>query len=250
MAELPTEVADEAERLTRLARTATDPDERAARRERRYDRLAEHGFTARVREDPDGDVLVCYPSEWIVDGEVRTDRIEETDRAVERRLSGTEQGGDWEALATHNNRIAERVADAHGPVHGANARVFADFMSNHRARRVGTATEADLHRVARGMPFVTVEQDGTTRPIYQVGRKSFVFFRTPRPDAFGSRLRRQSSVLRPGRSSLCPVVRRAEARAQRTADTYCVIGGISSRRPRQRGRIGERSPRLWTRPAT
>lgn len=47
-----------------------------------------------------------------------------------------------------------------------------------------TATEADLHRVARGMPFVTVEQDGTTRPIYQVGRKSFVFFRTPRPDAF------------------------------------------------------------------
>lgn len=46
------------------------------------------------------------------------------------------------------------------------------------------ATEADIHRVARGMPFVTVEQDGTTRPIYQVGRKSFVFFRTPRPDAF------------------------------------------------------------------
>ncbi|RJT06113.1 rnhA operon protein [Halococcus sp. IIIV-5B] len=143
MAELPTEVADEAERLTRLARTATDPDERAARRERRDDRLAEHGFTARVREDPDGDVLVCYPSEWIVDGEVRTDRIEDTDRAVERRLSGTEPGGDWEALATHNNRVAERVADAHGPVHGANARVFADFMSNHRARRVGTATEAD-----------------------------------------------------------------------------------------------------------
>ena len=46
-----------------------------------------------------------------------------------------------------------------------------------------TATEADLHRVARGMPFVTVEQDGTTRPVYQVGGKSFVFFRTPRPDA-------------------------------------------------------------------
>lgn len=45
------------------------------------------------------------------------------------------------------------------------------------------ATEADIHEVALGMPFVTVERDGTSRPVYQVGRKSFVFFRTPRPDA-------------------------------------------------------------------
>lgn len=33
------------------------------------------------------------------------------------------------------------------------------------------------------MPHVTVEQGPKSNPVYQVGRKSFVFFRTPRPDA-------------------------------------------------------------------
>lgn len=33
------------------------------------------------------------------------------------------------------------------------------------------------------MPFVTVEVIGGGRRVYQVGRKSFVFFRNPRPDA-------------------------------------------------------------------
>ena len=46
------------------------------------------------------------------------------------------------------------------------------------------ATEADIHEVALRMPFVTVEHSGNGRPVYQVGRRSFVFFRTPRPDAF------------------------------------------------------------------
>ena len=34
-----------------------------------------------------------------------------------------------------------------------------------------------------GMPHVTVWRGRTGNPIYQVGGKSFVFFRTPRPDA-------------------------------------------------------------------
>jgi hypothetical protein len=34
------------------------------------------------------------------------------------------------------------------------------------------------------MPHVTVEYGGSGNPVYQVGRKSFIFFRTPRPDAF------------------------------------------------------------------
>ena len=42
---------------------------------------------------------------------------------------------------------------------------------------------ADVHEIAAGMPFVTVEEIGPGRPVYQVGRKSFVFFRNPRPDA-------------------------------------------------------------------
>ena len=45
----------------------------------------------------------------------------------------------------------------------------------------------DVHEIAGGMPFVTVEQIGPGRPVYQVGRKSFVFFRNPRPDAVDPR---------------------------------------------------------------
>ena len=45
------------------------------------------------------------------------------------------------------------------------------------------ATVDDIHATALGMPHVTVVREGAL-PVYQVGSKSFVFFRTPRPDAF------------------------------------------------------------------
>ena len=41
----------------------------------------------------------------------------------------------------------------------------------------------DVHELAMGMPHVTVWHGSQGNPIYQVGGKSFVFFRTPRPDA-------------------------------------------------------------------
>jgi hypothetical protein len=41
----------------------------------------------------------------------------------------------------------------------------------------------DVHEIARGMPHVTVVQGPRSNPVYQVGGRSFVFFRTPRPDA-------------------------------------------------------------------
>ncbi|WP_255657241.1 MmcQ/YjbR family DNA-binding protein [Actinoplanes sp. L3-i22] len=41
----------------------------------------------------------------------------------------------------------------------------------------------DVHELASGMPHVTVEHGTGDNPVYQVGRKSFVFFRNPRPDA-------------------------------------------------------------------
>jgi hypothetical protein len=41
----------------------------------------------------------------------------------------------------------------------------------------------DVHELASGMPYVTVVHGRPGNPIYQVGGKSFVFFRTPRPDA-------------------------------------------------------------------
>jgi hypothetical protein len=49
-----------------------------------------------------------------------------------------------------------------------------------RARR---ARVADVYELAMAMPHVTVWQGPSGNPVYQVGGKSFVFFRTPRPDA-------------------------------------------------------------------
>ena len=48
---------------------------------------------------------------------------------------------------------------------------------SHRARI------EDVHQLALGMPHVTVYPGTEERPVYQVGGKSFIFFRTPRPDA-------------------------------------------------------------------
>jgi hypothetical protein len=41
----------------------------------------------------------------------------------------------------------------------------------------------DVHELALSMPHVTVVHGSRGNPVYQVGGKSFVFFRTPRPDA-------------------------------------------------------------------
>jgi hypothetical protein len=47
-----------------------------------------------------------------------------------------------------------------------------------RAARV-----ADVHEIAASMPHVKRIEGPKGNPIYQVGGKSFVFFRTPQPDA-------------------------------------------------------------------
>ena len=45
------------------------------------------------------------------------------------------------------------------------------------------STADDVHRLAAAMPHVTVEFGSQGNAVYQVGRKSFDFFPTPRPDA-------------------------------------------------------------------
>jgi hypothetical protein len=45
------------------------------------------------------------------------------------------------------------------------------------------ATVADVHELAQAMPHVTRVDGSQGKPVYQVGGKSFVFFRNPRPDA-------------------------------------------------------------------
>jgi hypothetical protein len=49
-----------------------------------------------------------------------------------------------------------------------------------RARR---ARVQDVHDLALAMPFVEVTGGPSGNAVYQVGGKSFVFFRNPRPDA-------------------------------------------------------------------
>jgi hypothetical protein len=48
--------------------------------------------------------------------------------------------------------------------------------------RTRPATVDDIHDIARSLPGVTVADGPTT--VYQVSRRSFIFFRNPRPDAF------------------------------------------------------------------
>lgn len=48
--------------------------------------------------------------------------------------------------------------------------------------RIRPATVDDIHDTARSLPGVTVADGPTT--VYQVSRRSFIFFRNPRPDAF------------------------------------------------------------------
>ncbi|MFB6296288.1 MAG: rnhA operon protein [Halobacteriales archaeon] len=163
--ELPEDVIAAAERLTRLARRAADEAEAAAYREDRDDRLAEYGFTARVREEDAGEVLVLHPGEWVEEGTIRIDRIEDTGRAIERRLSGPGEESAFERVDAHNREVVARIEARAGPVHAANATAFADFMGNHYARRVETATPAELREfLAEYFPrnaFPTDEQRAT-----------------------------------------------------------------------------------------
>jgi hypothetical protein len=53
--------------------------------------------------------------------------------------------------------------------------------------RSRAARVADVHELALGMPHVSVAHGPHSNPVYQVGGKSFVFFRTPRPDAVDPR---------------------------------------------------------------
>jgi hypothetical protein len=141
--ELHEEVEKEAERLTRLARDVPDPSEAAAHRDRRDSLLADHGYTARYREDDD--TLVLNPMEWFEDGVAQVERMDDLSRAIELPLSGAGADDDWREVEAHNAELVARVDAEHGAVHAANARVFADFVGNHYTR---TVEDASSHLVA------------------------------------------------------------------------------------------------------
>jgi hypothetical protein len=54
-------------------------------------------------------------------------------------------------------------------------------MAGRKAGR--KARVQDVHALATGMPHVTLVEGTQGNPVYQVGGKSFIFFRNPRPDA-------------------------------------------------------------------
>jgi len=141
---LPTEVVDEAERLTRLAREASVEDERDAYLDHRADLLAAHDYTARIREDDTGDVLVLHPVQWVDDGTIRTDRIEDVDRGIEVSLSGPGASDDWAEIDAYNRAIVENVREEHGETHAANAAALADFAGNHYAKPLTELAGAEL----------------------------------------------------------------------------------------------------------
>lgn len=151
---IPDDVVDEVERLTRRAREAEQwagatppggetydgPTEPERYRERRDELLAEHGYVARIREDDDGDTLVCHPADWLDEtGTVRMDRVD-VDAGVEVPLDGVSDADAWREVAAHNRAVAAAVADDHGDPHGATARALADFASNHYAKRIEALT--------------------------------------------------------------------------------------------------------------
>lgn len=144
MAELPQDVIEEAERLTRHARGAVDPNEAERYREERGRLLSEHGFAARIRSEDSRTVLVLHPAEWLADGSIQVGRIEDTGRAVEIPLDGPGEPDDWDEVDRHNRELAAAVREEHGEVHGANATAFADFMGNHYARTIESATAEEI----------------------------------------------------------------------------------------------------------
>jgi hypothetical protein len=142
----PDAVIDEAERLTRLARDAVDEAEAAAYREAREDALAAYDYTARLREADERTVLVCHPADWLEEGVVRTDRIADVSRGIERQVAGAAPSADWDVVAAHNRDLADAVAAAQGDVHGANAHALADYASNHLAKRIEDLGRAELRK--------------------------------------------------------------------------------------------------------
>lgn len=146
---LPETVIERATMLTRRARDTVDENERTAYLADRDERLEAYDYTARVREGDTGDTLVLYPDEWVEDGTVRFDRIEDTARAVERSLSGPGSDADWDEIDRHNREIATRVRERCGDVHGDTAAAFADFMSNHYAKPIEFATADEREEFRR-----------------------------------------------------------------------------------------------------
>lgn len=144
MSDLPEAVVDRAVELTRRARRATDQNEAEAYRRERSALLSDHGFRARLKREDGSDVLVLHPEEWVVDGGVDVERVDDIGRGIEVALSGPDDDEEWETVEGHNRALARAVADEHGEPHAATADALADFAGNHYFKRIEDLTAAEL----------------------------------------------------------------------------------------------------------
>ncbi|MBS3759876.1 DUF7108 family protein [Halodesulfurarchaeum sp.] len=141
MPDLPDSVVETARAMTLAARRDTHPDS-SALRSRRDSLLESYGYSARLRADDDGPVLICYPESWLEKGVFQPDQLESTANAVERPLFSDPPADGWDAIQAHNTELAAKVTREFGDTHGANAAAFGTYMANHHKVRVEAATAA------------------------------------------------------------------------------------------------------------
>ena len=91
---------------------------------------------------------------------------------------GWRRSGQGVHKGNHNSKIAGRWDGYVGRPRRVAANL--DRVAPDRTRK---ARLADVHTLALGMPYVTVVEGSQGNPVYQVGGRSFIFFRNPRPDA-------------------------------------------------------------------
>jgi hypothetical protein len=75
---------------------------------------------------------------------------------------------------------ARRPVRGYGRTLPGRCAAYAEVMPDDESRPAGVE---DVHELALAMPHVTVDYGTSGNPVYQVGGKSFIFFRNPRPDA-------------------------------------------------------------------
>jgi hypothetical protein len=102
---------------------------------------------------------------------------------LQRISQGPGQPADIAAPRPWFGSLAEREQSSPPGGKGANrdaGATYAEAVSDDGSR---PSRAEDVHELALAMPYVTVEYGTSDNPVYQVGRKSFIFFRNRRPDA-------------------------------------------------------------------
>lgn len=164
---IPDSVVDKAVSLTHRSRREDD----SSFKDKRDEILSEHNYNARVRDEDD--VLVLYPTDWLDENRnVHPEHVESFDKAVEIPLSGSRDDANWEEVEKVNSEVVKTIREKYGDTHGDNAREFADFMGNHRLKKIPNTTEQDkeefLEHYFQRNVWATDEQESVVEESLQI----------------------------------------------------------------------------------